>query len=339
MDRETTSSAAPSLKPSKASFDMVLELIREIRGQREAFDHAQKLAAAERRSERRWRMLFQSLVFGFPVLIGVVYFLFFLSSTGFRWGPFGEVAGIVRIEGPIGSNERASATSVVPVLERAFANPSVKAVVLSIDSPGGAPVEAERIYSAIRSLKIKHPKPVVAVVNNIGASAAFMVALHADTIVAGKYSLVGSVGALIAPWQFDRAIARIDVSQRVYASGKLKSFLNPFTPVSPEVDEKAQRLVDQMGDLFLQEVKARRGNRLKPGVDVATGEVWPGPEALDLGLVDAVGTLEEHVAGKWGLPIYDFGPTTDGFQLLSRSLQDALASTLHRMASAAPVLR
>ena len=69
----------------------------------------------------------------------------------------------------------------------------------------------------------------------------------------------------------DRAIAKIDVTQRVYASGKLKSFLNPFTPVSPEVDLKAQKLVDQLGAFFVEEVKARRGARLKQGIDVATG--------------------------------------------------------------------
>jgi protease-4 len=136
-------------------------------------------------------MLFQALVFGLPVLLGIVYFLFFLSSTGFRWGPFGDVVGVVRIEGQISSTDHASADSIVPLLEKAFANPNVKAVVLSIDSPGGAPVEAERIYTAIGSLKRKHPKPVVAVINNLGASAAFLIALHADKIVAGRYSLVG----------------------------------------------------------------------------------------------------------------------------------------------------
>jgi protease IV len=192
------------------------------------------------KAERRWKMVFQAMVFGFPVLLGVGYFLFFLSTTGFRWGPFGSVVGVVRIEGAISANERASAEAILPLLEKAFSNSSVKAVVLSIDSPGGAPVESERIYTALGTLKKKHPKPVVAVINNIGASAAFMIALHADKIIAGKYSLVGSIGAIIAPWQFDRAIAKVDISQRVYASGKLKAFLNPFTPVSPEVDAKAQ---------------------------------------------------------------------------------------------------
>ena len=88
---------------------------------------------------------------------------------------------------------------------------------------------------------------MVAVINNLGASAAYMVALNADRIIAAKYSFVGSIGAIMAPWQLDKAIAKVDVAQRVYASGKLKAFLNPFTPVSPEVDRKAQQLVDQMG--------------------------------------------------------------------------------------------
>jgi protease IV len=328
-----------SSRGDRSQAGVLLELVREMRGQRESFDEAQKLAAAERKSERRWRMLFQALVFGFPVVLGVVYLLFFLSSTGFRWGPFGDVVGVVRIEGPIASNERASAESIVPLLEKAFANPNVKAVVLSIDSPGGAPVESERIYTAIGSLKKKHPKPVVAVINNIGASAAFLIALHADKIVAGKYSLVGSVGAIMAPWQLDRAIAKFDVTQRVYASGRLKSFLNPFTPVSPEVDIKAQKLVDQLGTFFLEEVKARRGTRLKQGADVATGEVWPGPEAKDLGLVDSVGTLDEYVSATWGMRTYDFGPSAQGLQLLGHTLQDALVGSVRRLANSVPSVR
>lgn len=328
-----------SFRGDRSQAGVLLELVREMRGQRESFDAAQKLAAAERKSERRWRMLFQALVFGFPVVLGVVYLLFFLSSTGFRWGPFGDVVGVVRIEGPIASNERASAESIVPLLEKAFANPNVKAVVLSIDSPGGAPVESERIYTAIGSLKRKHSKPVVAVINNIGASAAFLIALHADKIVAGKYSLVGSIGAIMAPWQLDRAIAKFDVTQRVYASGRLKSFLNPFTPVSPEVDMKAQKLVDQLGTFFLEEVKARRGTRLKQGVDVATGEVWPGPEAKDLGLVDSVGTLDEYVSATWGMRTYDFGPSAQGLQLLGHTLQDALVGSVQRLATSVPSVR
>jgi protease-4 len=170
MQPPSPSSAAPdSPDPPPHVF---LELVRELRLQREVFAEGQRLVAAERRSERRWRMLFKGMVFVVPTLFGLGYLVFFLTSTGLRWGPFGDVVGVVRIEGAIAPNDQASADSIVPLLKKAFEDANVKAVVLSIDSGGGAPVEAERIYSAVASLKAKHPKPVVAVINNIGASAA-----------------------------------------------------------------------------------------------------------------------------------------------------------------------
>jgi len=332
--------SSPDGRSEATSFpSVVLEVLREMREQRQSFERSAELAAKERKSERRWRNLFQAMFFGAPVLLGVLYFLFFLSSTGFRWGPFGNVVGIVRIEGPIGSTERASAENIIPILEKAFGNPNVKGVVLHIDSPGGAPVEAERISTAINALKMKHRKEVVAVINNVGASAAYMVALNADKIVAAKYSFVGSIGAIMAPWQLDKAIAKVDVAQRVYASGKLKAFLNPFTPVSPEVDRKAQQLVDQMGGFFLAEVKARRGQALKANVDFGTGEVWPGPEAKELGLIDAVATVDDFVATHWGLKSYDYGPSSDTSPFLTRSMQDALAGAVKRLALSAPVVQ
>ena len=155
----TARNGEPTTFPS-----VVLEVLREMREQRQSFERSAELAAKERKAERRWRNLFQAMFFGAPVLLGLLYFLFFLNSTGFRWGPFGNVVGVVRIEGPIGATERASAENIIPILEKAFGNPNVKGVVLHIDSPGGAPVEAERISTAINGLKAKHRKEVVAVI-------------------------------------------------------------------------------------------------------------------------------------------------------------------------------
>jgi protease-4 len=307
---------------------LILRLIEEMREQRHAFQQAQVLMANERRDERRWKMVFQAMFFGAPVLLGILYFLFFLSTTGFQWGPFGKVVGIVRLEGAIGSNENASADRIIPLLEKAFVNPSVKAVVLTCDSPGGAPAESERIYTALDALKKKHPKPVVAIANNLCASAAYLIALHGDRIIAGRYSLVGSIGAVIAPWQLDKAIAKLEISQRVYASGNLKAFLNPFTPVTPEADVKAQQLVNDAAAAFVGEVKTRRGSLLKAGLDVSTGEVWTGNQAVELGLVDELGTIDEYVHTHYGEDTYDFGPAPGavGFfkQVVSRSISSAL---------------
>lgn len=309
----------------------MLQLLREMREQRLALQAEHQLAASERQVERRWKMAFQGVFFVAPLIIGLLYFLFFLSSSGFRWGPFGEVVGVVRIHGQIAAFSPASADKVIPALEKAFANTNVKAVILSIDSPGGAPVEAERINHAIASLKKKYGKPVVAVINNLGASAAYLIALHTDKIVAGKYSLVGSIGAILAPWELHRAMARLEVSQRVYASGKMKSFLNPFTPVSPEMDAKAQQLVDQMGQTFINELQAARGAALKPGIDYGSGEVWGGLEAKEIGLIDGIGTVDDVAQQGWGLKTYDFGPHQEGFGPLSAHTDASLLRLLEHV--------
>lgn len=331
-------SYVPNDQPDPKAPDLAYAMLRELSEQRQSFGEAERRASAERKSERRWRVAFQILVFGMPVISALLYAIFLVSTTGFRIGPWGDVVGVVRIEGAIGANERASADNVIPLLEKAFQDQNVKAVVLSIDSGGGAPVEAERIYTSLQALKAKYPKPTVSVINNIGASAAYMIALHTDKIVAGRYTLVGSIGAIMTPWQLDRAIAKFDVSQRVYASGKLKSFLNPFTPVSPEVDAKAQALVDQLGGAFSQEVHQIRGARIKPGFNVATGEVWSGPEALRLGLVDEVGTIDQYVS-KGGLKAYDFGPSAQNMSIFSRSAQDILVGAIQRLSTAVPQVR
>ena len=328
----SSASAHAASASSEGWVQVMAELVRDMREQRVELVKEHERAAAERRSERRWRMLFQLLLFGTPLILGLLYFLFVLSSAGLRLGPWpwSQVVGVVRIEGKIESNALACAEKVIPALEKAFSSAEVKAVVLSIDSPGGAPVEAERISSAIASFRQKHPKPVVAVINNLGASAAYMIAMHADKVVAGNYSLVGSIGAIMAPWDVSKALGRLDVSQRVYASGKLKAFLNPFTAPSPEAEAKARQIVSHMGNTFVEELHRARGHALKAGVDYGTGEVWGGAEAKRIGLVDEIGTLDEVVATTWGLKTYDYGPREKGFGGLLSGFQESLSSLLSR---------
>ena len=104
-------------------------------------------------------------------------------------------------------------------------------------------------------------------------------------------------------------LRKVDVKHRVFASGPMKNFLNPFSPPDPAVDKKAQDLVNHMAKAFEGEVRKKRGARLKDGVDIATGEVWTGQQAAEIGLVDQVGTIEDYVqANLNGLAIHNFGP-------------------------------
>lgn len=299
---------------------LLVRLVEEIAAQRRLQE--QQLAVTIRREklDRRWRVAGRTLVIAIPSMLAL---FAYANSSGFQLGPLSEVVGIVHIEGEISSTSPASADRIIPVLRDAFANRNVTQVVLAIDSPGGAPVEAERISQAISTLRAKYPKPVVAAISNIGASAAYMIALHTDSIVAGKYSLVGSIGAVIAPWQVNRAMDKLGVSQRVYASGGLKSFLNPFIPVSPEAEKKAQELVDGAGEIFLAELVQARGGKLKQGVDYSTGEVWSGLEAKKLGLVDMIGTVDDLITAK-GARMHNFGPHPSNGSLWGRAFSQAI---------------
>lgn len=262
----------------------------------------------ERKMERRWRMVWRSLLV-FVFLSGfLIYIMFYATALGYRLMPSSNVVGVVRIDGEIAQGTLASADKVIPVLRKAFESPNVRAVILAIDSPGGAPVEAERIYRALESFRRAHPKPVAAVIQNMGASAAYMIALHADKIYAANYSLVGSVGAVLSAWDFSRALEQLHVSQRVYASGDLKSMLNPFIPTTPAAEKKAMELVQDMGESFRAEVARARGDKLKKGVDYATGEVWSGAQAVEIGLVDSIGTLDEVASREYGLRAHVMGP-------------------------------
>lgn len=186
--------------------------------------------------------------------------------------------------------------------------------------------QAERIYTAIDSWRKSHPKPVIAVINNLGASAAYMVALHCDEIYAGKYSLVGSIGAVLSGWDFHKALERVDVGQRVYASGNLKAMLNPYLPMSPEADNKAKDLVAKMGQQFRLELETERKGKLASGVDFGSGEIWGGIEAQKLGLIDGVSTLDQVVKSRWpDLKIHGFGPgNANGLPLIGTSVGQML---------------
>lgn len=264
----------------------------------------------ERKSERNWRHIKRIVISGSAVVIFGIYVGFYVTSMGYRVIPNSDVVGVVRITGPIEDESKtASANAVIASLSTAFGKPNVKAIVLAIDSPGGKPGESERIYNYIETKRKETGKPIVAVIGNTGASAAYMIAVHCDKIYAGKYSLVGSIGAILSSWDFHKVAERFEVTHKVYASGSLKGMLDPWTPSTPEAEFKAQSMVNAMGKVFAKEVTALRGSKLVAGVDFFTGEVWSGEQAKELGLVDEVNTLDAMIKQQYKIGYHDFGPT------------------------------
>lgn len=263
----------------------------------------------ERKIERRWVWIKRIAFSTIGVVLFSMYLAFYASSLGYKVIPNSSIVAIVNVTGEIGAGKLASAEELVPVLENVFNSPKVKAIALNIDSPGGQPFEAERVGQVIDRLKVDTGKPIYAFIGNTGASAAYMVALHADKIIAGRYSLIGSIGAVITGWDFHKLTDKWEINQRVFASGIHKNMLNPFVAMSKESELKAQEMVDEMAVVFVNEFKAKRATKLKTDFNYQTGEIWGGDEALSIGLIDEIGTIESIISREWKIPSHDFGPT------------------------------
>jgi protease-4 len=196
----------------------------------------------------------------------------------------------VKIDGPIGSRGQASAENVVKALRSAFDNPRAKAVLLAIDSPGGSPVQAELISAEVKRLRGLYPdRPVIAVIADTGASAAYYIAAAAERIYASRASLVGSIGVRIDSFGFDGALRELGVERRLLTAGSNKGILDPFSPLPGEQRVFVQGVLDELHQQFITAVRDGRGERLQGGEELFTGLFWSGEAARNLGLVDALG--------------------------------------------------
>lgn len=245
----------------------------------------------EQRRARRWGIFFKSLTFLYLFVALAV----FVPGLGLKKvAAKGEThTALIEVRGMIMADELASADNVVSSLRAAFEDKKTKGVVLRINSPGGSPVQSGYIYDEIKRLRGLNPDvKVYAVISDLGASGAYYIASAADEIYADKASLVGSIGVTAATFGFVGVMDKVGVDRRVYTSGEHKAFLDPFQPQKPEETEFWQGVLETTHKQFIARVKSGRGDRLKveQHPELFSGLIWSGEQALELGLVDALGS-------------------------------------------------
>lgn len=249
----------------------------------------------EQRRARRWGIFFKLLTFTYLlVAVFLVSPLFSLSSGG---GGSGEPhTALIEVRGQIASDTRASADNIVGSLRKAFDDSGTRGVILRINSPGGSPVQSGYIYDEIRRLRALHPDTkVYAVITDLGASGAYYIASAADQIYADKASLVGSIGVTAAGFGFVGAMDKVGVDRRVYTAGEHKAFLDPFQPPKEEEARFWQQVLETTHKQFIASVKQGRGDRLRDAdhPELFSGLVWSGEQALELGLIDGLGSSSQ----------------------------------------------
>jgi protease-4 len=198
----------------------------------------------------------------------------------------------VPIKGPIMDEGSASPSTVIPLLEKAFKDDSAKGILLSINSPGGAPVAADAIRDRIVSLRKAHPeKRVIAVGQDFMTSGAYLIALGAESIYASEPTSVGSIGVIVRSFGFQDLLAKYGVERRVLAAGENKAGLDQFLPLAEDDREEFTQQLEDIHQWFIDRVQDARGEKLVESDDLFSGKQWLGEKALQLGLIDGIGTL------------------------------------------------
>ena len=212
------------------------------------------------------------------------------------------VVSVIRLQGTIASGGRGtlSDASLAPLLTRAFSKGKPAAVALEINSPGGSPVQSSLIGARIRRLAEEKEVPVFAFVEDVAASGGYWIASAADEIFADASSILGSIGVISAGFGAHVFLQKQGIERRVHTAGKSKSMLDPFKPENPEDIERLNRLLAQLHDNFIGQIKSRRGEKLADDPDLFTGEVWIGHKAVEVGLADGVGHLETVMKARFG---------------------------------------
>ena len=212
----------------------------------------------------------------------------------------------IRLTGVIGSAGRFKQgidfSGQQEIIKKAFSIKKAKNIAISINSPGGSPVQSHLIHDYIKQLAKKNKKKVIVFAEDVAASGGYLIACAGDEIYANSSSIVGSIGVISASFGFQDAIKKIGVQRRVYTAGKNKSTLDPFKEEKEEDIERIKKLQLELHSDFIDVVKKSRGDKLKDPEknNTFTGEFWSGSASMKLGLIDGIGNAEQILREKFG---------------------------------------
>jgi len=186
-------------------------------------------------------------------------------------------------------------------IKKAFSLKKAKVIAITINSPGGSPVQSHLIYKFIKDQAKQNKKKVIFFAEDVAASGGYLIACAGDEIYANSSSIIGSIGVIYSSFGFTELIKKIGVERRVHTAGKNKSTLDPFLDEKNEDIERLKKIQLDLHKDFIKVVEDSRGSKLdKTGIELFSGEFWSGSKAKELGLIDGVGNANEILKEKFG---------------------------------------
>jgi protease-4 len=244
----------------------------------------QNAAQPKKGSGRRSCLLALAVLFAVAVVLaGAGFGVVYLASGGLA---FGRSVAVVEVKGAIFESD-----GVVRSLVRHRRSERVKAIVLRIDSPGGAVAPCQEIYREIR--RTAETKPVVASMGAVAASGGLYIASPATRVVANRATVTGSIGAIMQSMNFRELLGKVGLEPVIIKSGRFKDAGSPVTEMSEADRRLLQNVVDELHEQFVSDLAESRGLDIEAVRAVADGRVFTGEEAEGLGLVDQIGSFRD----------------------------------------------
>ena len=219
--------------------------------------------------------------------------------------PTGDKVALIKVEGVINSSG-----DILKLLKEVEENKHIKALVLRVNSPGGAVGASQEIYRELKRVREEYKKPVVVSMGNVAASGGLYISLPANVIFAEGGTITGSIGVIIQKLDVQKLADKLGVKLEVVKTGKFKDILNPFREMTPEEKEYLLRLEKDVLNQFKEAVVENRKGKLKVDINqIADGRIFTGHQAVEIGLVDKLGNLEDAIneatklAGIKGKPV------------------------------------
>lgn len=201
----------------------------------------------------------------------------------------GDKVAVVDLKGVIASSDE-----VVRQMKKYRNNSSVRAIVLHIDSPGGGVVASQEMYEEVRAVR-DGGKPVIVSMGSLAASGGYYVAVGGSYLVANRGTLTGSVGVISEFLQLKDALDKLGIGVKTIKAGKLKDAGSPMRAMNDDDQKYFQALMDDVHRQFIDVVARERKMDVEKVRELADGRVFTGEQALQLGLVDTLGTFEDAV--------------------------------------------
>lgn len=279
--------------------------------------------------EQRWSRRFKMIRFvcWFLLFAFVIFSIFHWvddTKTSSKSGD-GKHVALIRLDGMIAPDRDFSAEKMVPALKEAFSDKNASGLIISINSPGGTPVQAAIIHDAIIAYKKEYKKKVIVIGEDMLTSGAYFVAVAADKIYVNPSTITGSIGVIMKGFGFVDAMKKMGVERRVYTAGIAKDRLDPFLPQNPEDLKKIESVMTEVHQNFIKAVEQGRKGKLKADSAILfSGDFWSGQTAVELGLVDGLGNLLDVMKTEFNTSEFkEYSGSSNFFRLLGGQINSA----------------